>query len=371
MKRKLVYIINSLKTGGPVNMLYNLVKYMDTDRWDITVLALNPCNTNYRRDFSKLNCNIIELEKEKNIRKRMKKISSIIEGINPDIIHSHGGKADYICSKFSHNYCTYTTIHCVPHEDFVFKQGYFLGHLKAFSFYYIMKKIGNLVACSKTVADKINGLHGYNNIKYVQNGIDQESFCTSIDKNLNIRNELGISSDKLVYVFCGYLSKRKNVEFLIEAWEKSENHKSLLLIIGDGPQYNELKNRVNNNNRIIMLGKRLEISRYLTSADYFISSSLSEGLPLAVMEGLAVGLPAILSNIPSHLEIKDLGSEAIDIFSLENIDTLIKIIQEKEGKQVSESNKIAARSIIEEKLNAKEMALSYENLYIKSLNDKI
>lgn len=41
MKRKIVFIINSLKNGGPVNMLYTLIKHVDANKFDMYVIALS------------------------------------------------------------------------------------------------------------------------------------------------------------------------------------------------------------------------------------------------------------------------------------------------------------------------------------------
>ena len=52
--RKVLYLINSLKNGGPVNMLYSLCKYLDNTQYKIYVMALKKCDIN-ARDFSNLN----------------------------------------------------------------------------------------------------------------------------------------------------------------------------------------------------------------------------------------------------------------------------------------------------------------------------
>ena len=56
--RKVLYLINSLKNGGPVNMLYSLCKYLDNTQYKIYVMALKKCDIN-ARDFSNLNCELI------------------------------------------------------------------------------------------------------------------------------------------------------------------------------------------------------------------------------------------------------------------------------------------------------------------------
>ena len=54
MKRKIVFIINSLKNGGPVNMLYTLIKHVDANKFDMYVIALSKCDPNNERKFNEL-----------------------------------------------------------------------------------------------------------------------------------------------------------------------------------------------------------------------------------------------------------------------------------------------------------------------------
>lgn len=48
---------------------------------------------------------------------------------------------------------------------------------------------------------------------------------------------------------------------------------------------------------------------WLQASDLFVSASASEGMPLAVLEALSCGLPALLSDIPPHREIRDILEE--------------------------------------------------------------
>lgn len=80
---------------------------------------------------------------------------------------------------------------------------------------------------------------------------------------------------------------------------------------------------------MIFVGKVSTPANYLQLSDYFISASLSEGLPMAVMEGMALGLPPVLSRIDSHIEVKKCCEEGIELFDLDNVDDLSTIIKNK------------------------------------------
>ena len=69
MKRKIVFIINSLKNGGPVNMLYTLIKHVDANKFDMYVIALNKCDPNNERNFNELSCKVVTLSDNENTMK--------------------------------------------------------------------------------------------------------------------------------------------------------------------------------------------------------------------------------------------------------------------------------------------------------------
>lgn len=361
-KIKIVYMINSLKRGGPVNMLYNLVKYIDKDKFEITIITMRKCEQIMKKDFSDIKCSVIEIEKS-NILKTIKKVRNIINEIKPDIVHSHGGIADIVNAKVKGEHKTYSTVHCVPDEDFIMKKGKFIGKVKADMFIYNMKKIEYPIGCSETVSNKIYNMRNIK-IDYVRNGID-----ININRNLIndvSRQSLGIDEDKIVFIFCGYLSKRKNVSFLVDVFEKIDRDDLILLILGDGSEYEDLSQRVKNNTNIIMTGRVENAYDYLKCGDYFISASLSEGLPLAVMEGMSYGLPPILSDIESHYEIKSLAPSAIHIFENNNVDNLINILCGINQENYNDTSK-KSRGLITNTLNAYVMAKNYEKKYLSTL----
>lgn len=265
--RKVLYLINSLKNGGPVNMLYSLCKYLDNTQYKIYVMALKKCDIN-ARDFSNLNCELIIIN-ENNKLKRINKAFEEIKRISPDIIHSHGGLADWINVHTKNGSKKITTIHCDPDIDLIMKYGKVKGTIVANIFLHNLKRMDCPIACSETISNKI-----YENRKvkfdYIRNGIDPTMLV--VNKSIK-RSELKIEESDTVYAFCGYLSKRKNVKFLIEVFNTLPNNYKLL-VIGDGDELVALKTSAKKDN-VIFVGKVSTPANYLQLSDYFISASLS------------------------------------------------------------------------------------------------
>ena len=334
-------------------MLYTLIKHVDANKFDMYVIALNKCDPNNERNFNELSCKVVTLSDNENT---MKQVNSLIEKINPDIVHSHGGRADLVNSRLKGNFKTVSTIHCDPDEDFAMKKGKIRGWMQATVFINTLKKIQCPIACSETVAKKIEHKR-HLNIGYIRNGIDLNRL--NINEEIT-RSELGIGTEDIVLSFCGYLSKRKNASYLINAIKKISRKDIFLLLIGDGKELEDLKKLAGNDRRIKFIGRVPSPIKYLRISDYFVSASLSEGLPLAVMEGMGCGLPVILSNIDSHFEMKKCCEEAVQIFDLEDYEKMIAILNNLER---DENKSKAAQKVVFDYLNATRMAKEYENVY--------
>lgn len=116
----------------------------------------------------------------------------------------------------------------------------------------------------------------------------------------DIRKKYNIPEDHIILISVGELTKRKNNIVILEAMKKFKNRPVTYLVCGSGPMENELKEYVKANG----LGKNVRFAGFvenayniLSQADCFVFPSLQEGLPVAVMEAMAVGLPVIATKI--------------------------------------------------------------------------
>ncbi len=129
------------------------------------------------------------------------------------------------------------------------------------------------------------------------------------DKNQK-RKELGILEDAVVFTNIGELIKRKNHETLIRAFARTNIENSILIICGDGELKHKLQRLVKSlkaQQKIILLGFRTDIDEILSVSDVFVFPSYQEGLPVSVIEAMAVGLPVICSDIRGCSDLIDDG----------------------------------------------------------------
>jgi glycosyltransferase involved in cell wall biosynthesis len=133
-------------------------------------------------------------------------------------------------------------------------------------------------------------------LRVVANGIDVARFAPSPGARNDVRRELGIPDDAWVVGTVGRLSPEKNHALLVEAMAPLLDARRRLVVAGDGPQRAELERTVATcpgGRWVHLTGHRDDADRVLAALDAFALSSRTEGLPLALLEAMATGLPVV------------------------------------------------------------------------------
>lgn len=170
-----------------------------------------------------------------------------------------------------------------------------------------------LFACSKGAGEWLFGKKSIKKQNYITfpNAIPIEKFRFNHEIRKKIRQELGIDN-YFVIGHVGRFSVPKNHKFLIECFADihKKNKDTKLLLVGNGELYNEIVTKIYDydlQKDVIMLGNRLDVANLLQTMDAFIFPSLWEGLPVAVIEAQANGLPCYISeNITKDVDLSEL-----------------------------------------------------------------
>ena len=124
-----------------------------------------------------------------------------------------------------------------------------------------------------------------------------------------VRKELGISSKATIIVANSRLNKVKGLEYLLASLPKLRGNYKLILI-SDGPERAVLERQVAERgltSRVRFLGFRTDVPDLLCASDVFVLPSLSEGLPLSLLEGMATGKPCVVTDIGLPIEHEKTG----------------------------------------------------------------
>lgn len=168
-------------------------------------------------------------------------------------------------------------------------------------------------SCSDNAAKWFFSKNIYKKQKYqlIENAVDIEKFLFNAKKRNYIRKKLQILDSEKVYGHVGNFKKIKNHDFLIDVFFEIQNQQpnAKLMLIGVGETIEEIKNKVHKlgiDNKVLFLGKKNNVSDYLSAMDVFIFPSKHEGLGISYIEAQISGLPCVVSNgVPEQADLSD------------------------------------------------------------------
>ena len=123
-----------------------------------------------------------------------------------------------------------------------------------------------------------------------------------------VRESLNINEDDVVFSFAARLTADKGINELLEAFlNLTKKHNNIKLIVmggmdNEGSLNDNLMKESQASNNIVFTGNVPDVERYNGASVVFVSPSYREGFGLVVIEAEAMGIPAIVSNVPGQID---------------------------------------------------------------------
>ena len=362
---RVLYVVSTLRHSGPVVMLRGLVEHLDRDEVDPVVLTLSPEPTNSdAARFRDLDVPVrsLDLSRLRGFVEGPRRLRSAVSEASPDVVHSHGFRPDLLAAAALDGVPRVSTVHNYPYYDYPEKFGRAPGTAVAFGHLRSLKALDHPVACSYATAQTVRRRRLDPHV--IQNGVDDARYRpATADERRHARADLDLPADADVYVYVGSMIDLKNPKKLVSGFLAGPARRGArLLMVGDGPVREELAARVSGTAAVRFTGFVDDVGACLDAADYFVSASRYEGLPMAALEALAAGLPVGLSDIPPHRELLRVDADAGATFPLGEADSVGEALTALSARDYDAAS-AAARRVVTERLNAERMACKYRNLY--------
>ncbi|MBI2207822.1 MAG: glycosyltransferase [Candidatus Rokubacteria bacterium] len=136
--------------------------------------------------------------------------------------------------------------------------------------------------------------------RVIPNGVDHAGLTAAALDRLAARKSLGLGETAFVVGAVARLDPVKGLDVLVDAMRDAGTAE--LVVIGDGPQRRALEARAKTS-RVRFAGAIGDAARLLRAFDVYATASAKEGLPIAVLEAMALGRPIVASDIPAHREV--------------------------------------------------------------------
>lgn len=327
---KVIYLITKLLRGqGPVNQAYNLATAMRHLGADFTIVCISPEveGKSWQDKFDKAGINVVHLNKRaKDVSGTLKALKKYIKDNQVEIVHSSGLRPDLYNVLLGNRVRHYTTQRCEP-RNIMEKSGKMIARISERLMMYSLGKMDKVIACSQALEEHLKK-ECHLDATHVQNGVDVDYFRPlTNEEKLKVRKELGLPTDKKIFLYCGMFYERKDLHTLLKGFCKlfEQDKNKLLVVAGGSPVEVDQYSKQYDSPNIVFLGQINEPLRYIQCADFSISASLSEGLPNSILESMACGVPVVLSDIGPHKEL-NVGKRIGEYFTTGNIDDMILAI---------------------------------------------
>lgn len=301
---------------------------------------------------------------------RSKYIKKILD-YKPDIVHSQCefgtfSTARYIAEEL--NIPIVHTYHTV-YEDYThyFSPSPYIGKKIATG---ISRYAAMFSDAMIAPTDKIKDILIRNNvscpIKVIPTGIDTNKFrCAEKKENIN-----GINKGDFVCGYIGRLAKEKNVDELIRLHSEINDPKVKLLIVGDGPERDNLVTLAKSSgisDRVIFTGMidRKDIAPYYKALDVFVNASESEAQGLTYIEALSCGLPLVCRDDKC---LDNVIENKVNGFRYKSLSEYLEIIRTLKDNPLYRKTISEKALISSEKFDLSVFEESVEKLYESCIN---
>lgn len=298
---RVLQVFASLDRGGAETMIMNVYRAIDKKRVQFDFIVNESTNKYaYEDEIINLGGKILKIPRY-TISNYFKYKQSWIQLLNVhpewEIIHGHHTTPASIYLKQGKLYgrCTIAHSHTAGGESTI--KSKVKIHLRRS----MLGSADYLFACSKSAADWMFGEENAK-VKLINNAISAELFKYNTSTRAQIRKEFKIKEDTLVVGHVGNFSDAKNYPLILEIFKEIQkyNNMALLILIGKNENDPGVQKRVFESgleNNVIFTGVRSDIYNLLQGLDVFLFPSVTEGLPVTLIEAQASGLKIVASDV--------------------------------------------------------------------------
>jgi glycosyltransferase involved in cell wall biosynthesis len=303
-KIKILQTIRQGKIGGGESHVLDLVQELNKDRYESIVLSFTKGPMIQRMEELGIKTYVIETEKPFDKSKRQA-VSDILVAENIDIVHAHGTRANsntYYSAKNSSIPIVYTVHGWSFHKG----QNFLIKNLRILSERFLVNKATITLCVSNSNLEEGRNLFNIKNARVIKNGINQHRFNPD-GTYKDLRAELNIQGDEILVGYIVRVTLQKDPLTLIKAISLIDRSlKIKFLFVGEGDLLEDTKKlaaELNVNSKIIFLNFRQDVPNVLNAIDIYCLPSLWEGLPIGVLEAMAMRKAIIATAIDATKEI--------------------------------------------------------------------
>lgn len=178
----------------------------------------------------------------------------------------------------------------------------------------LLERRDRVVAVGNSVRQALINNEGFpgDRVEVIYNGIDETTFVKGDPDQADLRGQLGIGPGDLLVLMVARLDYLKDHGTALRTIQRlaAQAPRVRLLLAGEGPERGGIEAQIEElklGNQVRLLGLRNDIPQLVRAADLFLLTSISEGIPLTVIEAMATSLPVVATKVGGLPEVVEDG----------------------------------------------------------------
>jgi glycosyltransferase involved in cell wall biosynthesis len=308
---KILHVIPSFGLGGMEKVVCSIINHTYR-QYQHVILSLDGNDKAFRWIKSD-NIERIEFYKDSDFLDFLKRLYGAIHTVSPDLLMTYNwGATDAIWVG------RLAGIKRIIHSEhgFSIEEARITAWKRDLCRFVVYRMASALITVSSNLKYSFQKKYwlSHEHVQMIPNGIDAHYYSPDESARQRIRQELKFEATDFVIVFSGRLDPVKNFDLLLSVFDhcRPVENRMKLLIVGEGPERPNIEQlclRKNIHQSVVMVGEKLEVLPYLRAGDVFLLTSVTEQMPLTILEAMSVGLPVIASDVGEIRHIIEDGQD--------------------------------------------------------------
>jgi glycosyltransferase involved in cell wall biosynthesis len=291
---RIAQLLNSLDIGGAERMVVDLARSLQQRGHSLQIVCLRNSGE-LSRPLAEAGIEVVALNKNDGFSpSALLRLAQLLKQTRTDVVHTHNPLVHHygaVAGRMAGVPVIVNTLHGISN---------FNGSSRTSSIYKLVSPLTDaVVSVCQTAHEFFERRTGIpaRKLAIIYNGIPVERFLTAEPRRRR---------EEFVFGTVGRLVPVKDQATLLRAFQKIHHHGCSLDILGDGPLQADLRRLASDlgiADSVRFCGSSLDTPSFMKRIDTFVLSSVSEGLPLTILEALASGLPVVATSVGGIPEI--------------------------------------------------------------------
>ena len=356
---RVLHVVRSLEVGGLERLVCELV--LERSRGTTAVACLTVLGT-LGEDLRSQGVSVTALGIEGASPTAVGSLRGLIRETGVQVLHCH--------NMLAHFYGSLAARLCKPIPVVLSKHGAVIpsGGLSGRINRWLLRRT-QVVGVSEEVCELMGGwqLRGSPEVLYIPNGVSLSPY-DHLPTACEVRQLHGWPTDDYLVGTVARLSKAKDQVTLLRAfqWLQQRIPRARLVLVGDGPMRSDLEDesvRLGISDKTHFLGERADVPQLLAAMDVFALSSVTEGIPMTILEAMAARLPVVATRVGGIPQVVRDGKTGLLVSPGCPGELARQLAALAANSGLRHSMGRAGRKTVVDEYSAKTMAARYENVY--------